>query len=245
MMKRKVVTLSGSLRFWNEILSVACNLSADGIIVLAPFKDPRADDLSEEAKVMHDELHHQRIDMSDELHVINVNGYIGKSTRAEIIYAMRGDKPITFLNRPGLNTWLDILNDVSVDDIIQYITPTVGALVESIIDACMKHHALQNKAKFDFIAMSEEIRKYQTPLCNLIDAASQRLNTDLSEWPCIYINSSDKFESPMKMLIYSTPSELVDLLPELKSVLALASPTKSEFVFSKILLDDIDKESEE
>lgn len=245
MMKRKVVTLSGSLRFWNVILSTACNLSADGILVLAPFKDPREDNLLTDAKVMHDELHHQRIDMSDELHVINVNGYTGKSTRDEIIYAMSNNKPITFLNSPGINTWLDILNEISIDDIIQYITPTVGALVESIIDACVKHHALQNKAKFNFITMSEEIIKYQTPLCNLIDATSQKLNTDLSEWPCTYINSSDKFESPMKMLIYSTPSELVESLPELKSIIALASPMKSEFSFSKILSDDTDKESEE
>lgn len=246
MMKRKIVTLSGSLRFWNEILSVACTLSADGIIILVPFKDPRGDDLPEEAKIMHDKLHHQRIDMSDELYVVNArdytgDNYIGNSTRDEILYAMKSNKPITFMNRPGLDTWLGILNEVSADDVIPYITPTVDALVDAIIDAGMKYHKLKNTSGFNYITMAEEIRKNQIVLRNLIDAASQRLNVDMSEWPCTYINSSDEFGSPMNTLIYATPAELIEIMPSLKLIMNMASPMKSEFVFNKLSSDETKK----
>lgn len=245
-MKRKIVTLSGSLRFWNEILSVACSLSADGILVLAPFKDPIEDDLPEEAKIMHDELHHQRIDMSDELYVVNArdysgDNYVGNSTRDEILYAMRSSKPVTFMNRPGIDTWLAILNEVSNDDVIPYITPTIDALVEAIIDTGMKHHKLKDTSGFNFITMAEEIHKNQIVLRNLIDAASQRLNVDLSEWPCTYINSSDEFGSPMNTLIYASPAELIEIMPSLKFIMKMASPMKSEFVFNRLPSDETGK----
>lgn len=238
-MMKRVVTLSGSLRFWNTILEVACNLSAEGILVLAPFKDPREDDLPKEAKIMHEELHHQRIDMCDGLYVVNAEdydgkNYIGKSTKDEILYAMKAGKPIMFLNKPGVDTWRDILDGVSDDDVIPYITPTVDAMVENMIASGMKHYKLKNTAKFNFITMSEEMRKYQITLSNLIDVASKKLNDDLSEWPSTYINSSDEFESPMKMLISLTPSELIEVIPSLKLIMRMASPVKSGFIFSKI-----------
>lgn len=246
MMKRKIITLSGSLRFWNTILEVACNLSAEGILVLAPFKDPREDDLPKEAKIMHDELHYQRIDMSDELYVVNAKdysgeNYIGNSTKNEILYAMGSNKPISFLNKPGVDTWMYILDEVSADDVIPYIIPTIDALVEAIIDSGMKHHKLKNTPRFNFIAMSEELRKYQICLCNLIDAASQKLNTDLSEWPCTYVNSSDEFGSPIQTLMSATPSELVELMPSLKFIIEIASPVKSEFMFNKTPSSEIIK----
>ncbi len=44
-----------------------------------------------------DELHCRKIDMSDELYVINVGGYIGEATRREIDYALSLGKPVQYL----------------------------------------------------------------------------------------------------------------------------------------------------
>ena len=48
-------------------------------------------------KVALDELHKRKIGLADEVHVLNVGGYIGKSALSEINYAEAGGKPITYL----------------------------------------------------------------------------------------------------------------------------------------------------
>lgn len=42
-------------------------------------------------------MHLRKIDMADEVYVINVGGYIGSSTKAEIRYAMATGKPVRYL----------------------------------------------------------------------------------------------------------------------------------------------------
>jgi len=48
-------------------------------------------------KIALDELHKRKIDLCDEVYVLNVGGYIGSSTRSEIDYAVANDKPIRYL----------------------------------------------------------------------------------------------------------------------------------------------------
>ena len=48
-------------------------------------------------KEMLDDIHKRKIDMSDEIFVINVDGYIGESTRSEIEYAAAHGKSIRYL----------------------------------------------------------------------------------------------------------------------------------------------------
>jgi hypothetical protein len=50
-----------------------------------------------ELKIMLDELHKRKIDLADEIFVVNVGGYIGESTRSEIAYAMIHGKVIKYL----------------------------------------------------------------------------------------------------------------------------------------------------
>ena len=50
-----------------------------------------------DTKKMLDEMHKQKIDMSDEIYVINLNGYIGESTKSEIEYANSKGKNISYL----------------------------------------------------------------------------------------------------------------------------------------------------
>lgn len=44
-----------------------------------------------------DELHKRKIDLCDEVFILNVDGYIGESTRSEIEYAEKIGKPIKYL----------------------------------------------------------------------------------------------------------------------------------------------------
>ena len=46
---------------------------------------------------MLDDMHKRKIDMADEIFVINVGGYIGASTRSEIEYAAAAGKAIRYL----------------------------------------------------------------------------------------------------------------------------------------------------
>jgi hypothetical protein len=46
---------------------------------------------------MLDDMHKRKIDMADDIFVINVGGYIGSSTRSEIEYAKATGKVIRYL----------------------------------------------------------------------------------------------------------------------------------------------------
>ena len=48
-------------------------------------------------KEMLDDMHKRKIDMADEIYVINVGGYIGDSTQSEIEYAKAAGKPVRYL----------------------------------------------------------------------------------------------------------------------------------------------------
>ena len=47
-------------------------------------------------------MHKRKIDMADEIFVINVGGYIGNSTRSEIEYAEAHDKKVNYLTDNNL-----------------------------------------------------------------------------------------------------------------------------------------------
>lgn len=52
---------------------------------------------TEGTKAMLDDMHKRKIDMADEIFVVNVGGYIGESTRSEIAYAESLGKGIRYL----------------------------------------------------------------------------------------------------------------------------------------------------
>lgn len=55
------------------------------------------DNLTSEDKLMLDDMHKRKIDMSDEIYVINKNDYIGDSTNSEIEYAKAQGKPVNYM----------------------------------------------------------------------------------------------------------------------------------------------------
>ena len=50
-----------------------------------------------EQKIKLDELHKRKIDLADEVLILNVGGYIGASTRSELEYAIKHNKIIRYL----------------------------------------------------------------------------------------------------------------------------------------------------
>ncbi len=102
----KIICLCGSSRFIESFAVLAWEFEKAGNITvglhyLPPSysKEHIPDHLAEHegvAKQM-DELHLRKIDLADEVFVINVNGYIGESTRREINYAEQQEKPIKYL----------------------------------------------------------------------------------------------------------------------------------------------------
>ena len=96
--KYNVITLCGSIRFKNEFMKVQEELTLDGNVVFTPnFFNNLKGEINAETKKMLDEMHRQKIDMSNEIYVINCGGYIGESTKSEIEYAKANGKKISYL----------------------------------------------------------------------------------------------------------------------------------------------------
>ena len=98
--KYKVITLCGSTKFKDEFIAEQKRLTLQGFIVISVglFGHSGDDEVwSEDTKIMLDDMHKRKIDMADEIFVINVGGYIGESTKSEIEYAIKTNKTVTYL----------------------------------------------------------------------------------------------------------------------------------------------------
>ena len=96
----KVVTLCGSTRFKDDFVRVQKELTLQGCIVISVglFGHSGDDEVwSEGTKEMLDDMHKRKIDMADEIYVINVGDYIGDSTKSEIAYAKAHGIKVNYL----------------------------------------------------------------------------------------------------------------------------------------------------
>jgi hypothetical protein len=99
----KVVCLCGSSRFFTEYQIAEYEETMAGKIYLSigfcPHGEMHGEGVghSSSEKIALDELHKRKIDMCDEVYVLNVGGYIGDSTKSEVSYAMENGKPIRWL----------------------------------------------------------------------------------------------------------------------------------------------------
>ena len=95
--KYTVTTLCGSTRFKEDFLEQQKLLTLQGYIVISVglFGHSGDDEVwTEGTREMLDDMHKRKIDMADEIYVINKNGYIGESTLSEIKYAKSKEMPI-------------------------------------------------------------------------------------------------------------------------------------------------------
>lgn len=101
--KYKVITLCGSTRFKDAFVKAQKDLTLKGSIVISVglFGHSGDDEVwTEGTKAMLDDMHKRKIDMADEIYVINVGGYIGESTRSEIEYAKKNGRAVKYLEDP-------------------------------------------------------------------------------------------------------------------------------------------------
>lgn len=124
----KIVVLCGSTRFHYQFQRANYDETMAGNIVLTvgfylhfsfmprPGNLPQSDSqhgpatgvrnegmgCTAEQKIALDELHKRKIDLADEVLVLNVGGYIGDSTRSEIEYAEALGMPIRYLEPRSL-----------------------------------------------------------------------------------------------------------------------------------------------
>lgn len=99
-MQRKVLTLCGSIRFMDKILEVHEELELKGYVVIGIVQHVRETPYTPEEEDLLDVIHKVKIDIADGIYVVNVNGYIGSSTRSEIEYAKKNGKEIMYLVPP-------------------------------------------------------------------------------------------------------------------------------------------------
>ncbi len=99
--KYKVITLCGSTKFKDDFIKEQQRLTMAGNIVISVGVFGHADgiELSQSEKVMLDDMHKQKINMADEIFVINKGGYIGWSTQQEINYAAIRNIPVVYMEK--------------------------------------------------------------------------------------------------------------------------------------------------
>lgn len=107
--KRPPITvLCGSTRFKDAWYEQGKRLTHAGHIVLSvgdldtssAARDVNVP-IDPDLKLALDELHKRKIDLADEVFVLNVGGYVGESTRSEIEYANKIGRPIHYLVEIG------------------------------------------------------------------------------------------------------------------------------------------------
>ena len=114
-MRRKIVTLCGSTRFFDAFMKANYDETMKGNIVLSIGFYPGATDgvhmegvgCDEQQKLELDLLYFDKIELSDEILVLNINNYVGESTYREIGWALHLGKAVRFLEASSeVAAWL-------------------------------------------------------------------------------------------------------------------------------------------
>lgn len=105
-----IVCLCGSTRFWRDFQAASLRETLAGRIVLSIGAASGTDDDHfgnlprdeyDRVKTQLDELHLRKIELADEVLILNVGKYIGQSTRRELDHARALGKPVRFLENPS------------------------------------------------------------------------------------------------------------------------------------------------
>lgn len=101
----KIITICGSLKFKDEMMKIAEKMELDGNGVITPIypTNPDKDAYTDEEADMLDKMHKEKIKISDAILVVNVDNYIGSSTKSEIEFAKTLNKEIIY--------YTDIINN--------------------------------------------------------------------------------------------------------------------------------------
>ncbi len=101
----KVITICGSMKFSNQMKQIAWDLETkQGYAVIQPVYNDNFSAESDQVIKNLGECHFRKIEISDAIYVVNINGYIGSSTQKEILFAKNMGKDVIYHE----NVWLTL-----------------------------------------------------------------------------------------------------------------------------------------
>ncbi len=99
-MKVKVITICGSMRYSKEMVKIAEELELkNGYAVIQCVYNVDGQRYEGIDASILDKIHRKKIDISDAIYVVNIDGYIGNSTKNEIEYAKNNGKEVIYHER--------------------------------------------------------------------------------------------------------------------------------------------------
>ena len=93
----KVVTICGSMKYKQEMIELATELELEKEYVVIQCVYSNRNYNEKELDIL-SQIHFKKIEMSDAIYVVNIDGYIGNSTQKEIAYAKKLNKEILYFN---------------------------------------------------------------------------------------------------------------------------------------------------
>jgi len=98
-----IMTICGSVRFYDDMLKWACHFSKSGYVIMMPhcFQHDHFHNVSagQDQKYMLDLLHFRKIALSEYVFIVDKDGYIGESTSREIRVAKKLGKEILYASK--------------------------------------------------------------------------------------------------------------------------------------------------
>ena len=98
----KIITVCGSLKFYKEMMDITEKFELDGNCMLVPIYNPNRpnkDSFTEVEILILDKMHKERIRLCDAILVVDVDGYIGTSTKNEIEFAKSLNKEVIYYSK--------------------------------------------------------------------------------------------------------------------------------------------------
>lgn len=96
----KIITVCGSMKFQKEMMKIAEKMELSGNCMICPVfpTDTNKDAYTKEQAEMLGRMHKEKIKLSDAILVVNVDHYIGDSTKSEIEFAKSLNKEVIYYN---------------------------------------------------------------------------------------------------------------------------------------------------
>lgn len=93
----KTYTMCGSMKFAKQMKEISQHLEEEkGFTILQCVYVDDISKLTKEDIIKLQENHYKKIDVSDGIYVVNIDGYIGESVKKEIEYAQKHNKEIIY-----------------------------------------------------------------------------------------------------------------------------------------------------
>jgi len=149
--KPKVIVLCGSSKFVDVMAVCAWLLERDehaitmGLHLLPAWYsvEPIPDHLAEHENVRQemDDLHKRKIDIADEIFIVNVSDYIGSSTRSEVEYAEKLGKKIRWYQQDIIREKVEIIASKTISESPKE-TPKEQQVKEEVVKPCKNERTI-------------------------------------------------------------------------------------------------------